>query len=203
MIWKDVKGYENIYQVSELGEVKSFDKVIYQKDGRERFIKGRIMKQRKNNKDYHIICLSKDGKKKTFLVHRLVAIAFIENPDNLEQVNHKDGNKSNNSKDNLEWMTQPDNMKHAYDNNLRDRGIGRKLSQETKDKMSKSRKNHKAYYHKPVAQIDPETDEIIKVFNSTHDASKEFNCSHTSISEVARGKKGRKTTKGFKWKYVS
>lgn len=94
-IWKDVVGYEGLYQVSGLGNVRSLN---YNKTG-----EARNLKQFTNNKDYLLVTLSKNNRAIQCLVHRLVAEAFIPNPDGLEQINHKDRNRQNNTADNLEW----------------------------------------------------------------------------------------------------
>lgn len=100
-IWKDVKGYESIYQVSNLGRVRSLDR----KDNLGRVRKGRILKEKHNNRGYCIYCLKGVGKAKYILAHRLVAMHFIENKNNYPQVNHIDQNNKNNRVDNLEWCT--------------------------------------------------------------------------------------------------
>lgn len=101
-IWKDVEGYEGLYQVSSLGRVKSFH---YHNGTNERILKS----NRNSSNGYDQVILVKDGHKKGVSVHRLVAIAFIKNPLNLPYVGHKDEDSSNNSSDNLEWVTQKDN----------------------------------------------------------------------------------------------
>ena len=114
-IWKDIEGYEGLYQVSNLGRVKS----IYGWCG-NRFVKRtKILKLKINNKGYTKVYLYKNKKSKMFFVHRLVAMAFVPNPNNLPQVNHKDGNKLNNSIGNLEWCTCSENIKHAYKTGLK------------------------------------------------------------------------------------
>ena len=100
-IWKDIKDYEGLYKVSNLGRVKSLDIV----DRLNRTFKGKIRKAKFNNRGYEQIALYKNGNQKYFLVHRLVAQAFIPNPDNLPQVNHLDQNNKNNNSINLEWCT--------------------------------------------------------------------------------------------------
>lgn len=103
-IWKDIRGYEGIYVISNLGRVKSNTKLLHLNT---------------NTYGYKHVTLSKGNAQKTVLVHRLVASAFIENPLGLPQINHKDGNKSNNASDNLEWVTQKSNNRHAIETHLR------------------------------------------------------------------------------------
>lgn len=111
-IWKAVKGYEGLYEVSNLGNVRSLDKVIKSKHNGTTLRKGRILTPfYEEKKGYYQVALTKDGKVKKYRVHRLVAIAFLENPFNYTDVNHKDENKINNNVDNLEWCTR------KYNNN--------------------------------------------------------------------------------------
>lgn len=95
--WKDIEGYEGKYQISNKGRVKALN---FRRTTKEKIISGR------NNKGYQAVELWKFGKRKSYLVHRLVALSFVPNPDNLPQINHKDENKLNNNADNLEWCTQ-------------------------------------------------------------------------------------------------
>lgn len=101
-IWKDIPGYEGFYQVSNIGRVRSLDRVTKKWDG-ERLSKGIIMKQAANIKGYLFVQLFKDGVGKIKTVHRLVAEAFLPNDGRLPQINHKDENKRNNCVENLEW----------------------------------------------------------------------------------------------------
>ena len=123
-IWKDVVGYENIYEVSNLGRIRTNkNKITYTERHGIRHWKQRILKQkiqqrvRSDKYDARVI-LWKDGKEKTFLVSRLVAMSFINNPYNLPQVNHIDGEPTNNNVKNLEWCTEEYNVNHAFDNEL-------------------------------------------------------------------------------------
>ena len=105
-IWKSVKGYEDYYSVSNLGRVKSNDRQRLGIGGSIRNCKGKILKANPNQSGHLIVNLyDNEGRSKKALVHRLVAIAFIENPDNLPCINHKDEDKTNNCVDNLEWRT--------------------------------------------------------------------------------------------------
>ena len=110
--WKDIKGYEGYYQVSNLGNIKSF---IYF-NGHEYIYRERILKPQNNR--YLTVRLAKNKKVKQYTIHRLVAEYFISNEDKKPYVNHKDGNKYNNRVDNLEWCTAKENTQHAYNNNL-------------------------------------------------------------------------------------
>ena len=100
--WKPVVGYEEHYEVSDLGRIKSL------KNGKER-----ILKPKKTHCGYLQVGLCKDGHRKYLLVHRLVAEAFIQNPNNLDTVNHKDEVKTNNVASNLEWMSMKDNINYS------------------------------------------------------------------------------------------
>lgn len=111
--WKDVEGFEGIYQISNRGEVRSLDRF----DG-IRGIKGRTIKPNLKQNGYAQVGLRKEGKRKWVSIHRLVAIHFINNPKNKPQVNHIDCNKQNNNIENLEWVTAQDNYKHAKENGL-------------------------------------------------------------------------------------
>ena len=112
--WKDIKGYKNIYQVSNLGRIKSLPKYKCYNYFRINEIILKQCKQGKPGHGYYQVVLHKNKIGKGHLVHRLIAEAFIKNTLNKKTVNHKDGNKLNNNLDNLEWMTQSENCKHAY-----------------------------------------------------------------------------------------
>lgn len=110
--WKDIKGYEGLYEVSNFGNVRSLDRVIRSKHNGTMLRKGRILTPfYEEKKGYYQVSLSKDGKNKKHRVHRLVASAFLDNPHNYTDVNHKDEVKTNNNVDNLEWCTR------KYNNN--------------------------------------------------------------------------------------
>lgn len=116
-MWKDIVGYEGFYEISDEGIVRTVSRRVPCKGG-TRMVPSRIRKFDITS-GYYDVALCKQGKMRTFLVHRLVAEAFLPNPENKEMVNHKDGNKRNNSVDNLEWVTRAENDLHASVNGLR------------------------------------------------------------------------------------
>jgi len=116
-IWKDVKGYEGHYQISNLGNLKSLGRYQKSRWGTEFFVKERIMKHCFDGGGYHYCYLSKNDVRKAHKIHRLVCEAFRINYFNKLQVNHKDCNIDNNTLDNLEWNTPKENMIHAWENN--------------------------------------------------------------------------------------
>lgn len=135
-IWKDIKNYEGLYQVSNLGNVRSLDRKVWNYTK-----KGRILKQTSNNHSYFYVSLNKDGNiQKHCYIHRLVAEAFIPNPDNLPQVNHIDFDKSNNKVNNLEWCTDIENKQHYIKSKRRKIDLNNreiKLENKTFEKIQK------------------------------------------------------------------
>lgn len=114
-IWKLVVGYEKYYQINNKGIIKSFDRFVWN-GHRDVLRKGRVLKPALNSSGYPQLVLSKgDGLFKSVAIHRIVAMAFVENPNNYPQVNHIDGDRTNNDLENLEWCTNAQNQQHAYD----------------------------------------------------------------------------------------
>ena len=112
-IWKDIKDYEGSYQVSNLGRVRSLTRKVKTFNG-FRTTKGKLLKLLKTNRNYFRVDLKRNQKDKYISIHRLVAEAFLPNPNNYPVINHIDGDTSNNRVDNLEWCTQSHNVKEAY-----------------------------------------------------------------------------------------
>ena len=112
-VWKDIKGYEGIYQVSNLGRVRSLDREITYPNGKIGLYKGKIIKLKMSKYGYIVFHFSVGNKKKALSVHRLVAEAFIPNPENKKCVNHLDCNRANNKVSNLEWCTHQENVQYS------------------------------------------------------------------------------------------
>lgn len=114
--WRNITGFYG-YQVSDDGQVRSYNKVTHTKKHGARHWKDRILKQKVANDGRARVCLWADGKEKTLLVHRIMAIAFLGEPQNKYMtVNHKDGNPLNNSIDNIEWVSRADNIRYGFKN---------------------------------------------------------------------------------------
>lgn len=172
-IWRDIKGYEGLYQVSNLGRVRSFH------GGSER-----IMKQTLQN-GYLRITLLKNEKSKRFLSHRLVALAFIPNPENKPQVNHIDEDKTNNRVDNLNWMTSKENNDWGT---RKGRAISSSINNPKRDYLELGKK-----FSKPIYYINEKGDKIC--FSGIHEASRTLNVTAQAVSRNLHGY--TKTCKGF------
>jgi hypothetical protein len=123
--WRDISGYEDYYQVSTLGRVRSCDRVVKHRKG-DQMVKGRLLNPSLDRNGYFRITLYKDGSRSFFLVHRLVAIAFLAIDTLRNDVNHKNGVKDDNRVENLEWCTHLENMRHAIDTGLMPSFVGEK-----------------------------------------------------------------------------
>ena len=175
--WRDVDGYEGIYQVSRFGEVRSLDRYVRTKNGSVRLCKGCVRALEETKDGYLQIGLysseineSPLGKMK--MVHILVAKAFVDNPDNKPFVNHIDGNKKNNCADNLEWVTAKENTAHAIASGLRQR-----------TPWSEDEAKHWRDIWNSVQRVPVRCIETQQVFDSQSSAAKFYG---TSVSEISR-----------------
>ena len=123
-IWKEIEGFEELYMVSNLGAIKSLEKMWATYNSAIRTKPETIMKQSMDSNGYFQVCLSKGGRAKNYLVHRLVAKAFIKNSENKKDINHINCVKTDNRVENLEWATRSENIRHALENNLVDSAKG-------------------------------------------------------------------------------
>lgn len=180
-IWKDVEGYEGLYQVSDLGRIKSL--------GNNKLRKERILKQQKNTKKYYKVTLSKNATNKQMLISRLVAMAFIPNPENKRTVNHKKGIITDNRASQLEWMTYSENHIHAF------RVLGRKWNSIVIEKINESKiRVVKTDQYGHILKIYPSTQSVKKDGYDQGYISKACN----SIMSVKNPNKAY----GFYWKFA-
>lgn len=195
-IWRDIVGYEGLYQVSNLGRVRSMDRY----DNLKHFRKGKILIQHIYT-GYLYVSLCKNGKIKMYRVHRLVAMAFIPNPNNLPQVNHKDENKQSNIVENLEWCDARYNMNYGTAIERRSNSNkGKKRSEETRKKIGDAERGvYNTKKSKPILQIDKDTNEIIAEFPSIREVERQLGIKNQDISHCCKGK--RNICGGYKWQY--
>ena len=170
-IWKPIKDYEGLYEVSSYGNVRSLDREVYQSNGTIGHYKGKLLKCEYDNRGYKLFRLSKNNKSKKIFAHRLVPQAFIPNPFNKPFVNHIDETHNNNKVENLEWCTYKENMNHGT--------IQARLSEMKKKKIKCITDGRK--------------------FNSVNEASVFYNIPRRSISNVLTG--ARKRVYGLQFEY--
>lgn len=177
-LWKDIPNFEGLYQASTNGEIKSVNHIRKNNKGNYEQ-KGKLLKFNKNSNGYLQVRLSKNGIAKTYRVNRLIALTFIDNPYNKETVNHKNGIKTDNRAENLEWATRKEQIDHQHNvlnvpyNDCHCCHIANK---------------------KKIIREDG------KIYNSLLEAKKDLDNKNAHITEVCQGK--LKTTCGYSFKYL-
>lgn len=174
-IWKDIKRYEGLYQVSNIGKIKRIGK------------NERIKKTFIDKNGYERVELSKLGVNKKYSVHRLVAEAFINNCFNKKEINHKNGIKTDNRVENLEWVTRSENELHAYRTKLAQNSIKQREAVSLWCKKNKT---------KPIVQLTLDN-KFVKIWNSAIEVQKQLNINRKNISQCITGR--NKTAGGYKW----
>lgn len=170
--WKDVPGFDGAYQISNLGRVRSTERVVRHPCGGDKHIRERILKQCLSATGYPVVTLCKAGEKnKVYKVHRLVANAFLANPSNYPTVNHLDGNKCNPSAQNLEWCSPRQNTHHACEVLGTQGKLTRRLAAEIREMHGTG-----YYSHRKLAAM--------------------YGISHTTVGKVVRGETWRKGEDG-------
>lgn len=184
-IWKDVKGYEGSYQVSNFGRVKSLEKIAINVVYGEQRLKEKILKQIKEWTGYYHVNLYNNSIRRTHKVHRLVLTSFCSNPENKAEVNHKNGIKTDNRLENLEWVTRNENQKHAFKNGLN-----------KPNTLGKFGKEHHCSI--PVIQYT-KSGEFVAEYYGQLEAKRITGISNSNIGMCCKGK--YKTAGGYVWKF--
>lgn len=182
-IWKDIKGYEGLYQISNLGRVRSVSRYVYH----NQFCPQKIISLAIKRNGYVSVGLRNNNIRKYYSVHRLVAEAFIPNPENKLEVNHKNGIKTDNRVENLEWVTHSENQCHSY----------KVLNRQISGSYAKHKIGKENPYSKIIFQIDK--NKIIAEFYGLSEAERITKISRYAIRKVCQNK--RKTAGGYKWKF--
>lgn len=185
-IWKNIEGYEGLYQVSNLGKVRSLDRITLYLSGRKVFTHGRNLKLRYNNVGYVYVFLIKNKIKSFFLIHRLVALAFIPNVSNKPEIDHINTIRDDNRVCNLKWVTKKENRNNP----------NTKISNKISNK--KAKRKWLEVLEKKVIQLDLNGN-FIREFKSLHAIEREFGYNRANITRCCKGVK--KTCYGFKWMF--
>lgn len=194
--WRDIPNYEGLYQVSNLGRVRSLDRIVRRNDGVDVRHKSRILKPRDNGNGYLYVDIHNGGITKRMYIHRLVAMAFLSNPNGYDEINHKSDIKSDNSVGNLEWCNRSYNASYGTKiqrtvNTCQKNGVYKKsLDLKTELGIYGGRKS--------VAMCDADWN-VLRIFRSIMDAARCINVNPGKICECCKG--SRNQTRGYKWKY--
>lgn len=193
-VWKKIKGFEKLYEVSNLGRVRRLDTIVVDKNNMKKHIKGKILNSQQYSNGYLFYCLSKNGLRKGFLAHRLVALAFIKNPENKKEVNHINEDKTDNRVKNLQWMTHKENINHGT-------AIERRVKNSNfkgKNNPMYGRKGSLNSRSKPVQQFTL-NNVLVKEYSSLACVGRETGFNKCAIRANINGRTSQSA--GYKWKY--
>lgn len=192
--WKTIPCFQGLYEASNLGRIRSIDRVVRRNGLTSKSLKGKILSPNTQKNGYKVVALSKQGKTQSFRVHRLVALAWLPNPDNLTEVNHLNENKADNSVANLSWVSHRENAN--YGTRIR-RCISNRDQSGVRNGMFGK-----------IGGLNPNAKEVIKLsmdgdfiaeYPSLLEASKSANCTRASIRNNIKGR--TKHCGGYKWMY--
>lgn len=203
-IWKDIKGYEGLYQVSNLGRIKSLKRqrevnLMY---STKATVPERILKYG-TSQGYLAVTLAKNKVNTKIRVHKLVALNFIPNPENKPHINHKDGNKHNNSVDNLEWVTPKENTKHAIENGLLTSVCsfkGYRHTEKAKQRIREGNKWGSSKNHKIINQYD-KNGGFVKQWHGFVEIENELRFDKRNIQSCCKNR--IPSAYGFIWRYAN
>lgn len=205
-IWLQIEGWEGMYEVSNLGRIKSMERWVGAKNGNRKLLKERILIQIKDRLGYFRVGLHRKNKTTMYLVHRLIALSFIYNNENKPQINHINGNPSDNRVDNLEWNTSKENIRHSFDILKRKPNI---MSGEKCWLFGKKGKDHPSYGNKnnlgKSGSLHPQSKKVIcSTFNIEFDslclAAKALDVWQANITSICKGRMVH--TKGLTFRYI-
>ncbi len=185
-VWRPIFNNSDYYEVSNLGNIRSVFRVIKKADGFFQKTKGKILKANPSGNEYLRVSLNLNGIQKYYPVHRIVALTFIPNPENKCCTNHKNGIKTDNRVENLEWVTKSENAIHSF-------RVLKNKAHFTPRHLNKR--------NRPVSQHDKITGKLIKKFINAMEAQEQTGIWNTDIGAAAKGIK-LKSAGGFKWKYL-
>lgn len=192
-IWKDIEGYEGLYQVSNMGRVRSLERKVVRSNGTLFSATSKLLSIKKTN-GYVYVNLYSNGKGKTYSVHRLVALAFVDNPNNLPEIDHINTIRDDNRHANLRWTDRKGNMENGITKITHKEACRHRVyAQSTLDALDKYRNKRK------VAKCDIHNGEVLEIYDTIRDAAVRNNVNEHSICNVCGGR--RKSCGGYKWKY--
>lgn len=189
-IWKPIKGYEGYYEASNLGNIRSVDRVILSTANilhteHKQLRRGRVLKQGNGRKGYKIVVLQRDGKKRTMYTHRIIAMTFVENPYNKPCIDHVNGVCTDNRAENLRWCTQKENINNPNT-------VYKNLDTLKQNALT----NCKA---KTILQLDKDTLEVIQEISPKSSYFKDMGFVRAYITSACRNHK--KNAYGYKWAF--
>jgi hypothetical protein len=188
-LWADIPGYENKYRVSNYGRIISLSR----RDSIGRNLQEKFLKPQLDGKSYYFVALWNNNSYKQYGIHQLVMLAFVGGYPYGTEINHKDGRKTNNNLDNLEYVTPSQNKQHAWDN-----GLSKTTDKKIRSSINNIRKASESN-KKMVAQIYK--GEIIAIHSSLKDAAKKLNINPCCISACVTGRQS--TSHGYEWKEIT